>query len=168
MPNFTMLPQFNQPYNQFNQFPYDLKRMTVDSIMEWLDFSFDANWNLSAGASDGKIVGDPRWKFVDLGVTTTGVNSSSSQVPGTFTLSQNYPNPFNPSTQINYEIPTTSLVTLKIVNILGQVVATLVNEKQEAGSHPVTFDASKFASGVYFYQLTAGNFNATRKMVLMK
>ena len=168
MPNFTMLPQFNQPYNQFNQFPYDLKRMTVDSIMEWLDFSFDANWNLSAGASDGKIVGDPRWKFVDLGVTTTGVNSSSSQVPGTFTLSQNYPNPFNPSTQINYEIPTTSLVTLKIVNILGQVVATLVNEKQEAGSHPVTFDASKFASGVYFYQLTAGNFNATRILVLMK
>jgi len=54
------------------------------------------------------------------------------------------------------------------VNILGQTVATLVNEKQEAGSHPVTFDASKFASGVYFYQVTAGNFSATKKMVLMK
>ncbi|RPI04881.1 MAG: T9SS C-terminal target domain-containing protein [Ignavibacteriae bacterium] len=167
MPNFILLPQFNQPSNQYNQFPYDMRRVTVDSIMEWMDFSYDANWNLAAGATDGKIVGDPRWKFVDLGLTTTAVNSSS-QIPGRFALEQNYPNPFNPTTQINYEIPASSFVTLRIVNILGQTVQTLVSEKQEAGSHPVTFDASRLASGVYFYQLTAGNFNATRKMVLMK
>jgi hypothetical protein len=107
------------------------------------------------------------WKFVDLGITTTAVNSSC-QMPGRFVLEQNYPNPFNPTTQINYEIPTASLVTLKIANILGQTVATLVNEKHEAGSRPVTFDASKFASGFYFYQVTAGNFSATKKMVLKK
>jgi hypothetical protein len=83
-------------------------------------------------------------------------------------LKQNYPNPFNPTTKITYTIPTASKVTLKIFNLLGQLVATLVDEQQEANTYVKEFDASHLASGTYFYQINAGNFNSTKKMILMK
>ncbi|HXX65216.1 MAG TPA: T9SS type A sorting domain-containing protein, partial [Bacteroidota bacterium] len=86
----------------------------------------------------------------------------------TFELSQNYPNPFNPTTRISFTIPATAMVQLKVYNVLGQEVATLVNETMTNGSHTVTFDASKLASGVYLYKITAGNFVSTKKMVLLK
>jgi hypothetical protein len=89
-------------------------------------------------------------------------------LPSTYSLDQNYPNPFNPSTTIDYEIQTSGIVSLKIFNILGQRVSTVFEGKQEAGKHRVTFDASAYASGVYFYRLTAGKFVAVKKMVLMK
>ena len=98
----------------------------------------------------------------------TGVDDVTSQQPQVFTLHQNYPNPFNPSTKIAYTIPTASNVTLKIFNLLGQEVATLVNEKQEANTYVKEFDASRLSSGIYFYQINAGSFNATKKMILMK
>jgi hypothetical protein len=90
-----------------------------------------------------------------------------------FSLSQNYPNPFNPSTTINYTIASgqlagNNLVTLKIYDILGREVKTLVNEKQSAGSYSVSFNADKLASGIYFYTLRAGNFVQTKKMILLK
>jgi hypothetical protein len=85
-----------------------------------------------------------------------------------FTLKQNYPNPFNPKTIINYELPTTNKVDLSIYNVLGQKVITLVSEKQKAGYHQVEWDASRFASGVYFYILRAGDFRDVKKMVLLK
>ena len=89
-------------------------------------------------------------------------------VPESFVLSQNYPNPFNPSTKISYSIPIKSLVTLKVFDILGREVATLINELMESGSHTFEFDASLLASGVYYYTLTAGPFKETRKMVLLR
>jgi len=88
--------------------------------------------------------------------------------PTSFELSQNYPNPFNPATVISYRIPYTTMVELTIYNILGREVSTLVNEIQETGIYNVSFDASKLSSGVYFYELKAGNFNAKKKMVLIK
>ncbi len=100
---------------------------------------------------------------------TTGVRENpAAKVPTSFALSQNYPNPFNPSTQINYSIPKNSLVTLKIYNVLGQEVATIFSGQQKAGNYIVTFDASKYASGVYFYRIQAGTFSSTKKMILMK
>jgi hypothetical protein len=96
------------------------------------------------------------------------------QVPERFELQQNYPNPFNPATTIKYSIPPgiskngVSLVTLKVYDILGRETATLVNEKKTAGEYEINFDASKLASGVYFYQLRAGSFTQTRKMVLLR
>jgi len=85
---------------------------------------------------------------------------------------QNYPNPFNPKTIINYELPITSEIELSIYNILGQKVATLVSKKQPAGRYQVEWDASRFASGVYFYRLSAeGRAQSvvqTRKLVLLK
>jgi hypothetical protein len=78
--------------------------------------------------------------------------------PNDYKLNQNYPNPFNPTTKINYELPTTNYVDLSIYNMLGQKVVTLVSEKQNAGNHQVEWDASGFASGVYYYRIEAGEF----------
>ena len=89
-------------------------------------------------------------------------------LPGTYQLEQNYPNPFNPSTKIDFTIPTSGPVQLKVYNVLGQEVATLVNETLTPGSHTATFDASRLASGIYMYKITAGSFVSTRKMVLLK
>ncbi len=97
----------------------------------------------------------------------TGVEKLNS-VPETFELYQNYPNPFNPSTTINYQLPMDSHVTLKVYDILGREVATLVNEKENAGNYSVKFDGSRLASGVYFYRLTAGNFMSTKKLLMLK
>ncbi|MCX7762321.1 MAG: DUF4623 domain-containing protein [Candidatus Kryptonium sp.] len=97
----------------------------------------------------------------------TGVKQTD-EVPLTYALYQNYPNPFNPITTIKYSIPRTEKVTLKIYNILGQEVATLIDEEQKAGVYEFKFDASNLASGVYFYRLTAGSFVDVKKMMLVK
>jgi hypothetical protein len=98
----------------------------------------------------------------------TSVEEISSLTPNDYILTQNYPNPFNPSTSINFAIPTSELVTLKIYNILGSEVAALVNETLEAGSYVYNFDASNLASGIYLYELKAGNFAQIKKMNLLK
>jgi streptogramin lyase len=89
-------------------------------------------------------------------------------VPDKFELSQNYPNPFNPSTKIKYQIATSNPVSLKIYDVLGNEVATLVNELQSTGNYEVTFDASTLPSGIYIYKLQAGSFIETKKMILLK
>jgi hypothetical protein len=83
-------------------------------------------------------------------------------------LFQNYPNPFNPVTNIQFDIPKESFVTLKVYDIRGKEVKTLANENRQAGSYYITFNASALASGVYFYKLTAGDFTSTMKLVLVK
>jgi hypothetical protein len=88
--------------------------------------------------------------------------------PSQFRLEQNFPNPFNPATAIRYQLGKSSLVTLKVYNLLGQEVATLVNTLQGSGEYTVPFDASKLASGVYMYKLQTGSFTDVKKMVLMK
>jgi spore coat protein A len=85
-----------------------------------------------------------------------------------YSLDQNYPNPFNPSTTINFSVPENSQVTLKIFDVLGSEVSTLINQVVPAGNHEVQFDATGLPSGVYFYNLTAGNFVQNKKMMLMK
>ena len=97
----------------------------------------------------------------------TGVKQTD-EIPLTYALYQNYPNPFNPTTTIKYSIPNTERVTLKIYNILGQEVATLVDEEQKPGVYELKFDAGNLASGVYFYRLKAGGFTAVKKMMLVK
>jgi hypothetical protein len=89
-------------------------------------------------------------------------------VPRVFTLYQNYPNPFNPTTTISYGLPTGARVTLRIYNVLGQVVKTLVDEDQSPGVYGAQFDASGVASGVYFYRLQAGPFVQTKKMLILR
>jgi hypothetical protein len=98
----------------------------------------------------------------------TGVHDHGSLIPSEYKLYQNYPNPFNPTTTIQFDIPKTSFVTLKVYNVLGQEVATLVNEKREAGRYEVKFNASTLSNGVYFYRLAAGDYSSTKKFVLIK
>ena len=90
------------------------------------------------------------------------------ELANSFELSQNYPNPFNPSTLIKFSIPQSNKVTLKVYNLLGQEVGTLVNQEMQAGSYEVKFNASQLASGIYFYTINSGNFTATKKMMLLK
>lgn len=85
-----------------------------------------------------------------------------------YDLAQNFPNPFNPSTTIRFSIPEAGVVTVKVFNILGKEVGTLVSGFHQAGTYSVQFDASNLASGVYLYQLEAGSFKATRKFTLLK
>jgi hypothetical protein len=89
-------------------------------------------------------------------------------IPNSYSLSQNYPNPFNPSTNIQYSIPKSELVSLKIYNLLGQEVATLVEGNQTAGTYVATFDASRLSSGIYFYRLMSGGYVEVGKMLLLK
>jgi hypothetical protein len=95
-------------------------------------------------------------------------NEISIGTPSKYVLSQNYPNPFNPVTTISYEIPNGDYVALKVYDLTGKEVASLVNEKQEAGFYSVRFDGAKLSSGVYFYTLKSGGFVVTKKLVLMK
>ncbi len=107
------------------------------------------------------------WDFTKH-VAILGVDRTSDLVPAVYELSQNYPNPFNPTTTINYAIPTDGLVSLKIFNILGQEVVTLVNTVQVAGAYQATFNASALSSGVYFYKIESGKFSSIKKMMLLK
>lgn len=104
-----------------------------------------------------------KWTGPALAVTET-----SSEAPATFMLLQNYPNPFNPSTTIRYALPHAGVVTLKVFNVQGQELATLVHEKQGAGEHAISWNAAGLPSGVYLYRLHAGDWRETKKMLLTK
>ncbi|MBS1517318.1 MAG: exo-alpha-sialidase [Bacteroidetes bacterium] len=106
-------------------------------------------------------------KFVDE-IPTSNEPGFNTEIPYAYELSQNYPNPFNPATKISYSIPASNTVTLKIYNVLGKEVLTLVNERQDAGSYVVVLNASDLSSGIYFYTLSAGEFTDTKRMVLLK
>jgi hypothetical protein len=113
-----------------------------------------AGWNPSVYRRD-------LWEITDINKLTK-INSDK------FSLSQNYPNPFNPSTNIKYQLANTKYVTLKIFDILGKEIATLVNEKQSPGTYEVSWEGSAYPSGVYFYKLISGDFTETKKMLMIK
>jgi hypothetical protein len=94
--------------------------------------------------------------------------AKSTGLPTAFALHQNFPNPFNPTTTINYDLPIDAQVSLKVFDILGRNVAKVVDGFEEAGWKRVTLDGSRLASGVYFYRITAGNVNQTRKLLLLR
>ncbi len=98
----------------------------------------------------------------------TGVNKQGTELPRQFRLEQNYPNPFNPSTTINYSVPKSCLVTIKVYDVMGREISTLINAQKPAGNYSIKFNASHFATGIYFYRMQAGDFIATKKLVLLK
>lgn len=105
----------------------------------------------------------------DIGFIYGSTDVTNNEIiPENFNLSQNYPNPFNPSTTIKYAIPTSEVATLKVYDMLGSEVATLVNEEKPTGSYEVEFNASNLTSGIYFYKLQSGSFVETKKMLLLK
>ncbi len=133
-----------------------------------------SNQTLMTAGHDGLPVGDLNWypdqKEIWDSLQTTGIRRDDSvvELPKNYHLSQNYPNPFNPSTVINFSIPAAGLTTLKVYNILGEEVATLVNKELTAGAYQFEFNASYLSSGVYFYKLQSNKYTEVKKMILMK
>jgi hypothetical protein len=119
---------------------------------------------------DGKYAANGIYILSALSVVRTSIrgNDGDAAAAKDFVLQQNYPNPFNPSTAIRYSLPQSAAVTLKIFNLTGQEVATLVHQQQTAGEHTVSWNAEKLASGVYMYRLQAGEFVQAKKMVLLR
>jgi hypothetical protein len=90
------------------------------------------------------------------------------EIPKVFALYQNYPNPFNPTTTISYDVPKQSLVNIKVYDIIGREIAELVNDQHAAGAYKILWNAKGYASGVYYYRITAGDFVSVKKLVLVK
>ncbi len=109
-----------------------------------------------------------RYKFWNFDTKTPVKVEKLDGIPLTYELEQNYPNPFNPETVIRYQLPNSGKVTLKVYDLMGREVATLVNKEQEAGRYEVRFGSNSISSGVYFYHIDAGSFKAVKKMMLMK
>ena len=112
------------------------------------------------------------WSYIyldDINISSslTGIDDITS-LPHEFKLGQNYPNPFNPRTTINYEIPSLVYVTLKVYDVLGREITSLVNDEKQPGRYKVEFDGSRLASGVYFYRLSTPEFTSVKKLLLMK
>jgi len=138
------------------------------------------NENIYEGiiSSNGELIlagnvqtGNTSYSALTMSISTkTNINVNSNLIPDEFKLYQNYPNPFNPKTIINYELQVTGedLVSLKVFDVLGNEVAVLVNEKQNAGSYSVEFDGSNFSSGIYLYTLSTNGISNTMKMIMLK
>jgi len=170
----VFLTKHTSPYTA-----YGINNWIVDLTTEWQGFSktfttpaFGAPttntrlrfWFAPFDAAGDQFFIDDLW----LAKVGPGKEGESTEIPDAFALHQNYPNPFNPLTIVNYQLPVESHVTLKIYDMLGREVMTLVDEVQEAGYKAVEWDATGFASGVYLYRLQAGEFIFTKKLVLMK
>jgi hypothetical protein len=123
----------------------------------WQDFR-DGNWEI--------------YYKRDPNGNVTGIENTNSELPTAFKLEQNYPNPFNPSSIIGYRLSINSMVTLKVYDLIGREVVTLVNEEKQAGSYEAEFQSAvgnhQLASGIYYYQLRAGDYVETKKMILIK
>jgi hypothetical protein len=168
---------FWQTATELNNSGFDIERAIVNEEWEPIGFvtgngtsteihnySFDDN-DLPAGTYNYRI------KQIDYNGTFEYFELEQVVEigsPNDFALRQNYPNPFNPSTTIEFVIPEKSNVTLTVFNSIGEEVSTLVNDKKEAGSYVVTFDAKRFTSGIYYYKLQTENFVQTRKMILLR
>jgi hypothetical protein len=131
--------------------------------------------SLSAYNYSDKNVNEPgiysyRLRQVDFDGTFEYSNTIEAEInaPNRYNLAQNFPNPFNPSTKISYSIPQAGDVSINIYSVVGELITTLINVKQEAGTYEAEFDASSLTSGIYFYTLTSGEFSQTNKMILMK
>ena len=136
----------------------------METVTRLKSYSYTDNSNLLSGNYSYRlkqIDNDGQFKY-------SKVVEVSFNAPAEFSLKQNYPNPFNPSTKISYALPSKGFVTLKVYDVIGNEVASLVNQEQEEGEHNISFDASNLSSGIYFYKITAGNFVKTMKMILLR
>ena len=152
-----------------NALSWDTLSTFQDSINFYLyDIYFSSDSSLYLTTTDGiykSINLGETWSEIELGLTNI---EDQNPLVKSYRLSQNYPNPFNPSTKISWQSPVAGHQTLKVYDVLGNEVATLVNEYRNAGSYEVDFNTSSLSSGIYFYRLQAGSFVQTKKMILIK
>jgi hypothetical protein len=136
-----------------------------------------SSWTAEPGLSKNDIIGLAASKNFLFAATSAGVwkhqlldtdVEGTNKLPKHFSLQQNFPNPFNPSTVINYSVPNLSMVTIKVYDVLGREITTLVNEEKSAGNYIVQFNAGNLSSGIYFYRMKSGSFSQTKKFLLLK
>ncbi len=156
------------------EYPY-WNSVTITGSHNWSSSAENANNENTLIIRDGNITNQYLQEFAARYYQFGGndsirvsVEEISGAIPERFTLEQNYPNPFNPSTEIRYHIEQSSHVVLKVFDVLGREVSTLVNEQSKPGTYRVQFHATNLASGVYYYRLSAGSFSDVKKMVVMK
>jgi hypothetical protein len=173
-------------YNSIDTFEIDMFPLDITTkfVLSWdntvfhsifvsVDL-FDLNFNPITNMMTNSIafVNNNRGKatcvFIVVQNIVDGIKLENISIPNKFVMKQNYPNPFNPSTTISYQLPKQSHVTLWIYDVLGQEVATLVNEVEEPGNKIVNFNAGNLPSGVYYYRLQAGNYIETKKLILLR
>ena len=152
----------NTPGGTFNRLTDDYDRRLIQYYRDTLNATYPNTAAAYTGSTEGWPVGDLNWFPEFLGVETI------DNIPSSFELYQNYPNPFNPNTIIRFKLEKSDFITLSVFNVLGQKVATLVSEDLSFGTHQVTFDATSFSSGVYFYMLESGKQVSVKKMMLLK
>ena len=155
--------------------PSQGKYFFLEANLQGLIKEIPMPYNYYSGPAEGGELSNPKILICGAGneirsyeYFLQGISGSESQSPDQFTLHQNFPNPFNPVTIIKYQCIMYNEVSLKVFDVLGNEIVTLVNEKQNAGSYSVTFDGSSLSSGVYFYRLDAGDFSETKRMILTK
>jgi len=156
----------NVPLINFQTLDIDCKPELIGDTL-WITVQKPGNYLMKGtGQRESDIVSvSPDYK---INVVSTSVDYNNSQIPLSFELFQNYPNPFNPETVISYQLAVNSFIKLKIYNLLGREIATLVNEEKSSGNYEIKFDGTNFSSGIYYYTIIAGNFTQTKKMVLLK
>ena len=153
----------------FFTMPVQIKINTAlgDTTVTVFNNSQIQNFEIEVNGQPTSLVFDPNNYIMKQVNVVVGVDDKNV-VPFKYSLEQNYPNPFNPSTKIKYQTAKSGMVNLKVYNVLGSEVATLVNKELPAGNHEVEFDASNLPSGIYFYTLNTGKFNQTKKMILLR
>ena len=170
-----------QTATEVNNYGFEIQRKvgSIESgVGSWEKVGFvkgngNSNSPKDYNFTDKNLTGGPKFSYRLKQLDNDGTFTYSDKVevevtPKQFTLYQNYPNPFNPSTNIKFDLPEAVKVKINIYNILGENVATLLNETMEAGFHQITFNGSALSSGTYIYRIEAGNFVQTKKMLLMK
>jgi hypothetical protein len=160
--NWQSVTAFTGTLSTWTQYTYD--------ITQYVNFGTQVKVRFRAYSDPG--VTSQGWWIDDIRlnnycIATIGVNGNS-EIPLKFALEQNYPNPFNPSTNIKFELPKQEFVTIKIFDVMGREVASLVNETKEAGYHSIVFNGADLSSGLYIYKIEAGDFTDTKKMILIK
>jgi hypothetical protein len=153
------------PFPNFMTYVFDDTTAGTSLVIGPLNYGSTYYWKVRASNAGGGLFSSVRTFKTIL---TSAVEDLDGTLPREFALSQNYPNPFNPTTNIELRIVNRGLVTLKVFDVLGREISTLVNEMRPAGVYTVRWDASSLPSGVYFYRLQAGAFTASRTMMLMK
>jgi len=149
--------------------PYFASDVYNDTTYQIAFYSGTANVSLTIPAfGSAVLIVSDSLRTITVPKITSVKQSTESTIPENYSLLQNYPNPFNPTTTINYQLPQDGLVRLNVYDMLGREIATLANERRSAGSYSAVWNASGFASGVYFYKLTVGNYSNIKRMTLLK
>jgi hypothetical protein len=169
---------FGMAINQHDNDGYARREATV----EWAAVLLDAVWNTPKYLGTVKFLAENKLQFIPsntmTGITNpvpydgsdypTGIKNESFTIPETFNLRQNYPNPFNPTTTISFILPSKSFVSLKVFDLQGREVATIVSEELSVGTYKYQWNATNRTSGVYFYRLQTDSFTETKKLILLK